>query len=122
MRQEAATARPFLVQDLITLSRIQGAEPVPDPAPVPVDAVVAEALDRCRMKANARGITLASIGVRGLSVLGDEDLLVTAVRNLLDNAVVYSPERTRVVVCVEEAGRRRRRDQRDRPGHRHPRA
>ena len=103
MRQEAARLT-FLVQDLITLSRIQAAEPVPDPRPVPVDAVVAEAVDRCRMKANARGITLASIGVRGLSVLGEEDLLVTAVRNLLENAVVYSPERTRVVVCVKKPG------------------
>ena len=103
MRQEAARLT-FLVQDLITLSRIQAAEPVPDPAPVAIDAVVAEALDRCRMKANARGITLASIGVRGLTVLGAEDLLVTAVRNLLENAVVYSPERTRVVVCVKKPG------------------
>ncbi len=103
MRQEAARLT-FLVQDLITLSRIQAAEPVPDPRPVPIDAVVAEALDRCRMKANARGITLASIGVRGLGVLGEEDLLVTAVRNLLENAVVYSPERTRVVVCVKKPG------------------
>jgi two-component system sensor histidine kinase SenX3 len=103
MRQEAARLT-FLVQDLITLSRIQAAEPVPDPAPVSIDAVVAEALDRCRMKANARGITLASIGVRGLGVLGEEDLLVTAVRNLLENAVVYSPERTRVVVCVKKPG------------------
>jgi two-component system sensor histidine kinase SenX3 len=103
MRQEAARLT-FLVQDLITLSRIQAAEPVPDPVSVSIDAVVAEALDRCRMKANARGITLASIGVRGLSVLGEEDLLVTAVRNLLENAVVYSPERTRVVVCVKKPG------------------
>src|SRR5271163_915343 len=74
MRYEAARLTS-LVKDLITLSRIQAAEPVPDPHPVAVDEVVAEALDRCRMKANARGITLASIGVRGLYVLGEEDLL-----------------------------------------------
>jgi two-component system, OmpR family, sensor histidine kinase SenX3 len=103
MRQEAARLT-FLVQDLITLSRIQAAEPIPDPHAVSVDLVIAEALDRCRMKANARGITLASIGVRGLTVLGEDDLLVTAVRNLLENAVVYSPERTRVVVCVKKLG------------------
>jgi len=103
MRQEAARLT-FLVQDLITLSRIQAAEPIPDPRAVSVDLVVAEALDRCRMKANARGITLASIGVRGLTVFGEDDLLVTAVRNLLENAVVYSPERTRVVVCVKKLG------------------
>jgi two-component system sensor histidine kinase SenX3 len=65
--------------------------------------VVAEAIDRCRMKANARGITLASTGSRGLWVLGDEDLLITALRNLLENAVAYSPERTRVVVNTKKA-------------------
>src|ERR1700683_903367 len=102
MRQEAQRLTN-LVQDLITLSRIQAAEPVPDPRCVDLDAVVAEAIDRCRMKANARGITLASVGTRGLSVLGDEDLLVTALRNLLQNAVVYSPERTRVVVSTKKS-------------------
>ena len=100
MRQEAQRLTN-LVQDLITLSRIQAAEPVPDPRPVDIDAVVAEAVDRCRLKANARGITLASVGSRGLTVLGDEDLLVTALRNLLENAVAYSPERTRVVISTK---------------------
>jgi two-component system sensor histidine kinase SenX3 len=103
MRQEAARLT-FLVQDLITLNRIQAAEPVPDPRLVEVDAIVAEALDRCRMKANVRGITLSSTGARGLTVLGAEDLLVTAVRNLLENAVVYSPERTNVGVAVRRPG------------------
>ena len=102
MRQEAQRLTN-LVQDLITLSRIQAVEPVPDPRPVDLDLVVAEALDRCRMKANARGITLASTGTRGLSVLGDEDLLITALRNLLENAVAYSPERTRVVITLKRS-------------------
>jgi two-component system sensor histidine kinase SenX3 len=101
MRQEAQRLTN-LVQDLITLSRIQAVEPVPDPRPVALDTVVAEAVDRCRMRANARGITLASVGSRGLSVLGDEDLLVTALRNLLENAVAYSPERTRVVITTRK--------------------
>jgi two-component system sensor histidine kinase SenX3 len=68
-----------------------------------LDAVVAEALDRCRMKASARGIELAAVGTKGLTVLGDEDLLVTALRNLLDNAVAYSPEKTRVVVSTRRS-------------------
>ena len=46
MRQEAARLTD-LVQDLIMLSRIQAAEPVPDPRPVLLDSVVAEALDEC---------------------------------------------------------------------------
>jgi two-component system sensor histidine kinase SenX3 len=104
MRQEASRLTN-LVQDMITLSRIQAAEPVPDPVPVELDAVVAEALDRCRMKASARGIELAASGSNGLCVLGDEDLLVTALRNLLENAVAYSPDKTRVVVATKRAGR-----------------
>jgi two-component system sensor histidine kinase SenX3 len=103
MRYEASRLTS-LVKDLITLSRIQAAEPVPDPLPVPLDAVVAEALDRCRMKAGARGIELVAATDRGLVVLGDEDLLVTALRNLLENAIDYSPEHTRVLVSTRRSG------------------
>jgi two-component system, OmpR family, sensor histidine kinase SenX3 len=103
MRQEASRLT-YLVQDLITLSRIQAAEPVPDPNPVELAAVVAEVVDRCRMKAGARGIELEWTCDEGLAVLGDEDLLVTALRNLLENAVAYSPEKTRVVVSATRDG------------------
>jgi len=103
MRQEAARLTN-LVQDMITLSRIQAAEPIPDPVPVKLDAVVAEALDRCRMKASARGIELVSTGTTGVSVDGDEDLLITALRNLLENAVAYSPDKTRIDVRTRLSG------------------
>jgi two-component system, OmpR family, sensor histidine kinase SenX3 len=102
MRQEASRLTK-LAQDLITLSRIQAAEPIPDPIPVDLSVVVAEALDRCRMKANAHGIELEATGDPGLVVLGDEDLLVNALRNLLENAVAYSPEQTRVAVAATRA-------------------
>jgi two-component system sensor histidine kinase SenX3 len=102
MRQEAARLTN-LVQDMITLSRIQAAEPVPDPVPVKLDGVVAEAIDRCRMKASVRGIEIVASGDPGLTVLGDEDLLITALRNLLENAVAYSPDKTRVDVSTSRA-------------------
>ncbi len=102
MRQEAARLTD-LVQDLIMLSRIQAAEPVPDPSPVELDVVVAEALDRVRMKATSRGISLEDSGEGGISIMGDEDLLVTALRNLLENAIAYSPDKTRVRVSTRTA-------------------
>ena len=102
MRQEAARLTD-LVQDLIMLSRIQAAEPIPDPRPVSIEDVVAEALDRCRMKASARGIALEVSGDRDIAILGDEDLLVTALRNLLENAIAYSPDKTRVLVATRRA-------------------
>ncbi len=104
MRQEAARLTN-LVQDLIMLSRIQAAEPIPAPGAVELDAVVAEAMDRCRMKATSRGIELVATGTRRLALLGEDELLVTALRNLLDNAIAYSPDRTRVVVTTRQDGR-----------------
>ncbi len=89
-----------LVQELIDLARLQGADPLPDPERVRVDRVVAEAVDRTRTLAAARGITLVVGGERGLEVLGSEGQLITALANLLDNAVAYSPDRTRVAVAV----------------------
>jgi two-component system sensor histidine kinase SenX3 len=85
------------------LSRIQAAEPVPDPSPVQLDSVVAEAVDRCRMKATARGISLEVSGETGIALMGDDDLLVTALRNLLENAIAYSPDKTRVLVSTRTA-------------------
>ena len=89
-----------LVQELIDLSRLQGADPLPEPELVPVDQVVAEAVDRTRTAATARGIEIVRGGERGLTVRGSEKQLVTAVGNLIENAVNYSPERTRVAVAV----------------------
>lgn len=95
-----------VVQDLITLSRLQGGEPVAEPKVVSLDDVVHDAVDRCRLKAEPKEITLAIGGREGLQVHGDEELLVTAVRNVIDNAIAYSPERTRVVVCTRLADER----------------
>jgi two-component system sensor histidine kinase SenX3 len=89
-----------VVQDLITLSRIQSGDPLEEPRVVALDDVVHEAIDRCRLKAEPKQIILATSGPEDLEVSGDEELLITAVRNLIDNAVAYSPERTRVVICT----------------------
>jgi two-component system sensor histidine kinase SenX3 len=91
-----------LVQDVIELSRLQGHDPLEEPALVCLDDVVAEAVDRSRLTAEARGIALVCGGVRGVKVMGDARQLVTALGNLVDNAVRYGPERSRVAVSVHE--------------------
>jgi two-component system sensor histidine kinase SenX3 len=89
-----------LVQELLDLSRLQGGEPLPSPAAVSVDAVVDEAVDRCRPAADVKRIEIVRGGDTGLAVTGSERQLVTALSNLLDNAVAYSAEATRVAVGV----------------------
>ena len=87
-----------LVTELIELSRLQGAEPLPDAKVVSVERVVTEAVDRARLAADQAGITVVSGGERGLAVRGSEGQLITALVNLVDNAIAYSPAGTRVAV------------------------
>jgi two-component system sensor histidine kinase SenX3 len=87
-----------LVQELIDLSRLQGAERLPDLESVDVDRVVNEAVDGTRTAADARGINLVCTGEPGLEIAGSERQLVTALVNLLDNAVSYSANGTTVTV------------------------
>lgn len=89
-----------LVQEIIQLSLLQDADSLRDPKLVDVDEVIAEALDRMQIEANARDVTLVSGGTKNLKVYGDKALLTTAVRNLLDNAVRYSRPYSRVSVGV----------------------
>jgi len=86
-----------LVQDILQLSRVQVGESQEDFVPVDVRALVGEAVDRARTSASARDITI-EVGGDPAVVLGDHDLLVTVVRNLLDNAVAYSEAGTRIGV------------------------
>jgi two-component system sensor histidine kinase SenX3 len=89
-----------LVADLVDLSRLQGQNPMEYAEPASVDQIVGEAIDAIRMAAEAADIEVVVTGTAGLTVLGVESQLVTAVRNLLANAVAYSPPLTRVVVAV----------------------
>lgn len=87
-----------MVTELIELSRLQGAERIRDLQPVDVDDVVDEAIRRSASAAEAAGIALITDAPSGLEVTGDRTLLVTALANLVSNAVNYSPERTPVSI------------------------
>ncbi|HEX9336473.1 MAG TPA: ATP-binding protein, partial [Pseudonocardiaceae bacterium] len=85
-----ATRLGTLVSELIALSRLQGAERLPELAPVDLDDVVAEALGRSALVAESAGIEITTDGPSDLVVDGDRTLLITALSNLIDNAVAYS--------------------------------
>lgn len=90
-----------LVREIIELSQLQNGDALADPGDVALGAVVAEALDQVRVEAASRQVQVVHAGGQGLVVRGDHGLLVTAVRNLLDNAIRYSDPCTRVRVVAE---------------------
>jgi two-component system sensor histidine kinase SenX3 len=98
--QKEAHRLTNLVQDLIDLSRVQGDDPLAKAVPVDLGEVVASARERVAEVAQARSIELVAAGADGVAVLGDLGQLTTAVGNLVENAVNYSPDRTKVVVSV----------------------
>lgn len=90
--QKEAYRMADMVNELIALSKLQGAEALPELEPVSVDSIVDEAIIRNQLTAESHEIQIT----RGMSVdalvEGDKALLVTAVSNLISNAVHYSPE------------------------------
>lgn len=94
-----------MVGELIELSRLQGAARLPDLDEVEVDAVVSEAISRHKVLADNADIVVTTDTPTGFRVLGDQGLLVTALANLISNAIAYSPNGSKVSIS------RRQRDE-----------
>lgn len=93
-----------LVTELIALSRLTGAEQLPELSIVEVDDVVREAMGRARLSAEAAGIEIIVDRPSGLAVEGDRTQLVTALSNLIANAIAYSPAEASVSVSRRHLG------------------
>lgn len=118
--QIEATRLTNLVQELIDLSRVQNDDPLEDAEPVRVDELVAEAIDRCRHQgrhqADHHGRQCGGgpvgtsdeggggrrAGTADLQIWGNRGQLAAALGNLVENAVNYSPARTRVGIAARK--------------------
>jgi two-component system sensor histidine kinase SenX3 len=99
-----ASRLSHLVQDVIDLSRLQGDDPLTRAEVVDVDELVRRAVDEVRTLAARSDIELVTGDPCGALVYGDERQLLAALRNLLSNAIAYSPEHTRVAVGTRSTG------------------
>jgi two-component system sensor histidine kinase SenX3 len=86
----------FLVQDIIKLSRLQSEEVIADAELIDLNEVVADAIDRNEQLAANRKIRLVSEQAPKLEVFGNKEMLITAVKNLVENAISYSEPGTSV--------------------------
>jgi two-component system phosphate regulon sensor histidine kinase PhoR len=105
-----------LIDDLLSLSKIELNEHVPPSDRADLAAVVREAIDAVTPIARDRGVEIRVSGASSAVVIGDRFQLVQVAQNLIDNAVKYTPDGGTVVVelgladgreqASEEAGRR----------------
>lgn len=103
---------------IVRLSHVQGTQ-LATVGVVDVDEVVASALDHAAViwPSNAAS-SLTTSGTRGLTIRGSRDQLITALLNLLHNAIHYSDTKAQVVVTTrlipDPDGERRHRGVRQR--------
>jgi two-component system phosphate regulon sensor histidine kinase PhoR len=90
-----------LVSDLTDLSQIESGGVSLQTVPVPVKALLEGVVNDLGAFAAARGVTVAVEAPEGLSVAGDRRRLSQVFRNLIDNAIKFSPAGSRVDVLAE---------------------
>ena len=85
-----------LVKDIIQLSRLQSAEVASGAQVIELHEVIDEAVELNRHAAEARKVRIGVDAPGEIYVYGDRSMLVTAVRNLIENAITYSDDNSQV--------------------------
>lgn len=96
----------LLVEQFIELSRVQSSETVLDGKPCDVRDCIASAAEAVWALAKDRDVAIDTSGVTSAPITCDERVFVMALRNLIENAIRYSPERSRVTVSTRVVGDR----------------
>jgi signal transduction histidine kinase len=87
------------------LGSLQEGMPVPNAAPVDLDALLERAVDDLTFEFRERARVIRVIRRPGQAIVtGNVDLLSRAVENVLRNALFYTPEGTEVEAMVDGAG------------------
>ncbi len=91
-----------LVQDIIQLSRIQGTSKIAISKHVNLVNVVREAIDRNSWRSEKHDVTVGfESDKKVVEVIGDAEMLTVAVKNLIENAIIYSNAGSSVAVVIE---------------------
>jgi two-component system sensor histidine kinase SenX3 len=93
-----------ITREIIELSRLQSADVAGSAEVVRVDDIVVAALETTHVMAESHDVTLVKGGMKKAYVAGQEKMLVSALHNLLANAIQYSPPGSRVGIGVRSTG------------------
>lgn len=99
--QSEAKRLSDLVQEIIDLSRLQDDDPLKNGKPMDLSEVITEAIDQSRLNAEKRRITMVFDSPSKVMINGDRNQVIMAIHNLIENAINYSPDRTRVAIAIK---------------------
>jgi len=102
--QIEATRLSDLVQEIIDLSRLQDDDPLKGAKIIDLTSLISEVIEGSRLEAEDRGISLVYFENGNFEILGDRRQIEMAIRNLIENAIHYSPDGTRVAISLQESG------------------
>jgi len=91
-----------LVSEIINLSRIQGVDVLMSAKVIDINEAIHDAIDISKTKADSRGIKVEYVAPKVIEVLADKPSLVSALDNLIENAINYSPENTTVRITATQ--------------------
>ena len=89
-----------LVQQIITLSKLQDTNPLREFELVDIADLVQEANSQSQTNADSRLIILNTEILANAHLFGDREQLIMAIHNLIENAINYSPENTKVTTSI----------------------
>lgn len=96
-----ATRMARLIDDLLSLSRIELNAHLQPSTPLDLAPVVRQVIDGLQTLARDRGVEIkASAPAEALTVLGDRDELIRALENLVENALKYGAAGKRVDIAL----------------------
>ena len=91
-----------LVQEIIQLSRLQSTDVIKNAQVIELSQVIQEAIERNSVLAEKRKIRISADAPQGIRVLGDQEMLTVAVKNLIENAITYSDEGKQVGIGLRQ--------------------
>jgi len=101
MCRDDAARLDRLVGDLLDLSRMDSGKMTPHPVPVPVSALVRDALERVRLRAESKGLNLRlEIDPAISPVMADPAQIGRVISNLVVNAINATPSGGQVFVAA----------------------
>ena len=95
----------FLVNDLLTLSKLDAGTIVMEKVPVDINQLIRNTLEKLQFQINSAGIMVENKLTESLVVPVDAERISQVLNNLIDNAIKFSPKGKSIIISSSIEGR-----------------